>query len=53
MAALNLAARSVADDEGCRELLAMLYRRAGFAQAVGEIKRKQGAIVFRPERAYV
>ena len=33
-----------------RELLSMLNRRAGYAQDVGEIKRKQGAIVFRPER---
>jgi chorismate mutase/prephenate dehydratase len=33
-----------------RELLALLNRRAGIAQAVGEIKRAEGSPVFRPER---
>lgn len=33
-----------------RELLAMLNRRAGLAQAVGELKKKEGSVVFRPER---
>jgi chorismate mutase / prephenate dehydratase len=33
-----------------RELLALLNRRAGLAQAVGEIKKREGSVVFRPER---
>jgi chorismate mutase/prephenate dehydratase len=33
-----------------RELLALLNRRAGLAQAVGEIKKLEGSVVFRPER---
>ena len=33
-----------------RELLALLNRRAGFANEVGEIKRAEGSPVFRPER---
>ncbi|MCU0813073.1 MAG: prephenate dehydratase [Burkholderiaceae bacterium] len=33
-----------------RELLALLNRRAGLAQEVGEIKKKEGSVVFRPER---
>jgi len=33
-----------------RELLALLNRRAAVAQQVGEIKKKQGSVVFRPER---
>lgn len=33
-----------------RELLIMLNRRAGLAQAVGQIKKRQGSMVFRPER---
>src|SRR3954469_6773696 len=33
-----------------RELLALLNRRAGYAQEVGEIKRREGSVVFRPER---
>ncbi|MFN3618643.1 MAG: chorismate mutase, partial [Aquabacterium sp.] len=32
-----------------RELLGLLNRRARLAQDVGEIKRREGAIVFRPE----
>jgi chorismate mutase/prephenate dehydratase len=33
-----------------RELLALLNRRAGLAQQVGEIKKREGSPVFRPER---
>jgi chorismate mutase / prephenate dehydratase len=33
-----------------RELLALLNRRAALAQAVGEVKKKEGSVVFRPER---
>jgi len=33
-----------------RELLALLNRRAGLALAVGEIKKREGSPVFRPER---
>ena len=33
-----------------RELLALLNRRAGLALEVGEIKKKEGSVVFRPER---
>jgi chorismate mutase / prephenate dehydratase len=33
-----------------RELLALLNRRAGLAVEVGEIKKRQGSVVFRPER---
>ncbi|MBN8487648.1 MAG: chorismate mutase, partial [Burkholderiales bacterium] len=33
-----------------RELLALINRRAGIAQQVGEIKKKEGSVVFRPER---
>jgi chorismate mutase / prephenate dehydratase len=33
-----------------RELLALLNRRAGLALAVGEIKKHEGSVVFRPER---
>jgi chorismate mutase/prephenate dehydratase len=33
-----------------RELLALLNRRAAFANEVGEIKRAEGSPVFRPER---
>ena len=33
-----------------RELLACLNRRAGLALAVGEIKKREGTVVFRPER---
>jgi len=37
-------------DEVDRELLALLNRRAGLAQEVGELKKQAGGIVFRPER---
>jgi chorismate mutase/prephenate dehydratase len=33
-----------------RELLALLNRRAGLAQQVGEIKKHEGSVVFRPDR---
>src|SRR5215207_2902659 len=33
-----------------RELLALLNRRAGLALAVGAIKKREGSVVFRPER---
>jgi chorismate mutase/prephenate dehydratase len=33
-----------------RELLTLLNRRAGFALQVGEIKKREGSAVFRPER---
>lgn len=33
-----------------RELLELLNRRASLAQAVGEIKKHEGSVVFRPER---
>ena len=33
-----------------RELLALLNRRAGLALAVGEVKKHEGSVVFRPER---
>jgi chorismate mutase/prephenate dehydratase len=33
-----------------RELLAMLNRRAALAREVGEIKKREGSVVFRPER---
>jgi chorismate mutase/prephenate dehydratase len=33
-----------------RELLALLNRRATLAQQVGELKKKEGSVVFRPER---
>jgi chorismate mutase / prephenate dehydratase len=32
------------------ELLALLNRRAALAKNVGEVKRKEGSVVFRPER---
>ena len=37
-------------DSTDRELLALLNRRAGYANEVGEIKRAEGSVVFRPER---
>jgi chorismate mutase / prephenate dehydratase len=33
-----------------RELLALLNRRAALAQEVGELKKQEGSVVFRPER---
>jgi len=37
-------------DSVYRELLALLNRRASLAQEVGELKRREGSVVFRPER---
>ena len=37
-------------DSTDRALLALLNKRAGLAQAVGELKKHQGSVVFRPER---
>jgi chorismate mutase/prephenate dehydratase len=33
-----------------RELLGLLNRRASLAQEVGELKKREGSVVFRPER---
>jgi len=33
-----------------RELLALLNRRAALAQQVGELKKREGSVAFRPER---
>ncbi|MBC7940901.1 MAG: prephenate dehydratase [Chitinophagaceae bacterium] len=44
-----LALRGRIDDVD-RELLALLNRRAGLALAAGEIKKREGSVVFRPER---
>jgi len=33
-----------------RELLALLNRRADLARRIGEVKKQQGSVVFRPER---
>jgi chorismate mutase/prephenate dehydratase len=33
-----------------RELLSLLNRRAGLALAVGDLKKREGSVVFRPER---
>jgi chorismate mutase / prephenate dehydratase len=33
-----------------RELLSLLNRRAALAQEVGEVKKKEGSVAFRPER---
>ena len=37
-------------DELDRELLGLLNRRAALALSVGELKKQQGTVVFRPER---
>ncbi|HEX3138914.1 MAG TPA: prephenate dehydratase [Rhizobacter sp.] len=37
-------------DEVDRNLLALLNRRARLAQEVGEVKKKEGSVAFRPER---
>src|SRR3954462_1329488 len=44
-----LALRTQIDDVD-RELLALLNRRAQLAQEVGEVKKKEGSVAFRPER---
>ena len=46
----TLADLRVLIDATDRELLALLNRRAGLANEVGEIKRIEGSPVFRPER---
>jgi len=33
-----------------RELLSTLNRRAALAKAVGEVKKREGTVAFRPER---
>ncbi len=37
-------------DEVDRELLALLNKRARLAQEVGEVKKQEGSVAFRPER---
>jgi chorismate mutase/prephenate dehydratase len=37
-------------DAADRELLALLNRRAALAQVVGEVKKREGSVAFRPER---
>ena len=37
-------------DEVDRDLLALLNRRARLAQQVGEVKKQEGSVAFRPER---
>lgn len=37
-------------DEVDREMLTLLNRRARLAQQVGEVKKKEGSVAFRPER---
>ncbi|MCI1191594.1 prephenate dehydratase [Calidifontimicrobium sp. SYSU G02091] len=49
-AAPTLAALRAQIDALDRELLALLNRRARLAQEVGEIKKREGSVVFRPER---
>ena len=46
----ELASLRVQIDALDRELLALLNRRAGLALQVGEIKKREGSAVFRPER---
>jgi len=48
--ARNLSELRSAIDEVDGQLLALLNRRAGFANEVGELKRAEGSPVFRPER---
>src|ERR1700748_1004800 len=45
-----LLARRVQIDALDRELLAALNRRAKLAQTVGEVKKREGSVAFRPER---
>ena len=42
--------RSASIDAVDRELLAALNRRAALAKEVGELKKREGSVVFRPER---
>jgi chorismate mutase/prephenate dehydratase len=46
----TLAELRTAIDQVDRELLALLNRRAGLANEVGDLKRAEGSPVFRPER---
>ncbi len=48
--ALDLGALRARIDTLDRELLGLLNRRAALAQAVGELKKREGSPVFRPER---
>ena len=48
--AKNLADLRIAIDAVDRELLGALNRRAALANEVGELKRAEGSVVFRPER---
>ncbi|GAC1358169.1 MAG: prephenate dehydratase [Variovorax sp.] len=50
MTTKTLSQLRAAIDEVDRELLALLNRRAGFANEVGELKRAEGSPVFRPDR---
>jgi len=47
---LDLLALRLQIDAVDQELLALLNRRASLALAVGEIKKREGSVVFRPER---
>ncbi|MCP5284506.1 MAG: prephenate dehydratase [Burkholderiaceae bacterium] len=46
----SLAALRERIDATDAELLALLNRRAALAQEVGELKKREGSVVFRPER---
>jgi chorismate mutase / prephenate dehydratase len=46
----ELQALRVQIDSLDQSLLTLLNQRAALAQAVGEIKRKEGSVAFRPER---
>ena len=46
----DLLALRVQIDALDRELLAALNRRAQLAQTVGEVKKREGSVAFRPER---
>ncbi len=48
--AIDLLALRQQIDAVDRELLALLNRRAAIALHVGELKKKEGSVVFRPER---
>jgi chorismate mutase/prephenate dehydratase len=46
----ELAALRTQIDAVDRDLLSLLNQRAALAQAVGEVKKKEGSVAFRPER---
>jgi chorismate mutase / prephenate dehydratase len=46
----ELQALRVKIDNVDQELLALVNQRAALAQAVGEVKKKEGSVAFRPER---